>query len=273
MRSSPRQILVPLLLVPLLAADPAFGAPRERGSGNDDIISRVERLHVEGAALFRAGRHREAVDKFREAYELYPEPNLIYNTARCFEAMGELALAIEHYRRFLRHPEAATGTRRRAEQKLSLLLEARRSARPAASATVIPKGPLSPRSAARPGSTRNAFGWVLLSAGVAAAAGGTVSFLLGTRDHGRVEDAIDEADGQIVAMGRAEAVELRDSGELKKWIGVGLWGAAGALLVTSAVLFSLDGSEERDPTRRGSGVNVALTPTRSGGALLVGGRF
>lgn len=97
------------------------------GTESTDVSPRadqVERLHVEGAALYRAGAYREAITKFESAYAIFPEPNILYNLGRCFQALGEVDQAIEYYRRCAQHPDVTEVTRQKARAKLDILSKA-----------------------------------------------------------------------------------------------------------------------------------------------------
>jgi tetratricopeptide (TPR) repeat protein len=248
-----------LVLALCLAAAPA------RAEVTDELVNKVEQLYAEGAALYRAGRFADALARFHQAYRLYPEPNLLYNAARCQEAAGEIDAAIAGYRRFLAQESGDAAARDKASARLLMLEHARARSRAAVSRRAAP----SPAAAAAPPRRSSALTvskWLLLGTSVAAAASGTAVFVLGARDHARLDEAITDADGGIASMTRAEAVELRDSGNSKKWAGYALWGVAGAALISSIVLFAKDRPAERR-------VDVALAPSAEGGALLLRGRF
>jgi tetratricopeptide (TPR) repeat protein len=54
-----------------------------------------------GRALYLAGRYREAVGELESALKLDPNsPNLVYNLAHVYELLGEMDLAIRHYRHY-----------------------------------------------------------------------------------------------------------------------------------------------------------------------------
>jgi tetratricopeptide (TPR) repeat protein len=53
-----------------------------------------------------AGSCREAIAAYEAAHRLVPHPNTLYNRAVCYEALGELASAVEFYAQYL---EAAPG--------------------------------------------------------------------------------------------------------------------------------------------------------------------
>ena len=79
-------------LAPLLALFMLAVGVRPAAAQTD--AEKVERLFAEGAALYRAGKYRPAIEKFDEAYAIYPEPNLLYNKARAHEALGEIEQAM-----------------------------------------------------------------------------------------------------------------------------------------------------------------------------------
>jgi tetratricopeptide (TPR) repeat protein len=260
-----------LALAALTAAPPA----RAQEGGGDAAAKRaqtVTRLNAEGTAFFKARDYRKALERFNEAYGLEAEPDLLYNIARCHEALGESALAIEKYARYVEQPGADAEGRARAEEKLRSLRQAQ--------AAGDARGPKGGAGAARPAAAGSApegrsyspWTWIALGVGGAAAAGGTVLFLGGVRDHNEVTDAPNYGKAgestQPSSLTRARAQELVDAGDQKKLIGVALWGVGGAALATSAVLFLL---ERPKPSERGPSVGVAPGP--GGGSLWLTGRF
>jgi tetratricopeptide (TPR) repeat protein len=93
------------------------------------------RAHFErGQRLFKVSRYREALEEFKEAYLIKPDPSFLYNIAQCHRLLGERADAIMFYRRYL---EAAPQSRNRpeVEKRIADLEEANR---PAASITPPP---------------------------------------------------------------------------------------------------------------------------------------
>src|SRR5262245_469757 len=54
-------------------------------------------LFDEGDKLYKQGQFAEAADRFSRAYEIDPEPTLLYNLARAYENMGELEKASQTY--------------------------------------------------------------------------------------------------------------------------------------------------------------------------------
>jgi hypothetical protein len=76
---------------PAPGSEPAARDPRER----------ARELAERGRQLFESGQAERALPLAQEAYELDPDPVLLYNIARGYEQLGDLARAIESYRRFL----------------------------------------------------------------------------------------------------------------------------------------------------------------------------
>jgi tetratricopeptide (TPR) repeat protein len=94
---------VPALLIFLALSTAPSLALAERGSRADQA-----RAHSEaGQAAFDDENYEEAIHEFRAAYELVPEPMLLYNIAVAYERMERLDDAVEHYEEYLREePEA-----------------------------------------------------------------------------------------------------------------------------------------------------------------------
>ena len=221
----------------------------------------VQKLSDEGAALYKARDFRSANDKFQQAYAIDPDPNLLYNIAKCFEALGDKKTALEKYELFINSPGADSGGRVRAQEAVRLLKgEPSPRTEPARASTPPPRDDRS--------SLRTA-AWVTLGVGAATATVGTVFFVLGTSDHNKITGAANyDKAGQVVALTESRANDLRDSGTTKKTVGGVLWGMGGAALVTSAVLFIM----QRGGSAEGN-VAFGATPLPGGAAGSIVGRF
>ena len=112
--------------------------------------------------------------------------------------------------------------------------------------------------------------WITLGTGIALVAGGTASYVLGELDHRQIVDSDGYTSGGTVDMTRARALSLEGSGDTKKLVGYVLWGAGGAALVTSTVLFVLDATSGVEET---GGVSVGASTLPGGGFLSLQGRF
>src|ERR687884_14472 len=95
---APGTRLAPLVMVlAAMAVSPrlALGAPAEGGPAAPVT---VDSLTDEGLAAYRARDFRHATEKFLQAYAMQPDPNLLFNLGRCYEALGDNEAAQEKYR-------------------------------------------------------------------------------------------------------------------------------------------------------------------------------
>lgn len=67
----------------------------------EDDRARALELFEESAEHYRAGRFDRAAALLREAYDLEPEPVLLYNLARALEGAGQDQEAVDAYERYL----------------------------------------------------------------------------------------------------------------------------------------------------------------------------
>lgn len=77
------------------AQDTSYEEPADEGR------QRALELYEQSAERYDAGDYEVAVALLEEAYDLAPEPILLYNLARAEENLGHLARAIERYEAFL----------------------------------------------------------------------------------------------------------------------------------------------------------------------------
>jgi len=77
-------------------------------SGPDEATdSEARSLYDAGTAAFSDGRFEDALDRWREAYELSARPKLLYNIATALDRLGRSSEAIEGYASYLEAvPEA-----------------------------------------------------------------------------------------------------------------------------------------------------------------------
>jgi tetratricopeptide (TPR) repeat protein len=113
------KVCVPLALahasVRVQAQEGNTGAADSGATGADATSAltpppRAALKHYEkGRALYLAGKYREAAVELEAAIALDPDsPNLVYNLAHVYELLGDIDLAIRHYRHYrevLRDPE------------------------------------------------------------------------------------------------------------------------------------------------------------------------
>jgi hypothetical protein len=86
------------LLSPLLALLLLTSATFAHADATETPASK---LGSEGAELYKAHDYRAAIEKFSASYALDPDPNLLFNQGRCYEALGEKPTAVQKYKEFL----------------------------------------------------------------------------------------------------------------------------------------------------------------------------
>lgn len=251
-------------LAPLLALFMLAVGVRPAAAQTD--AEKVERLFAEGAALYRAGKYRPAIEKFDEAYAIYPEPNLLYNKARAHEALGEIEQAMAAYQACAAAPDADPAVKAKAKAKAEMLAQAKRTSKltpaGAPSGAEAVAGVTAPAPKER-GSGLTVTKWAVTGLAGALAVGGAVFYALGASDHSKVNSASSDAAGGVASLTLVEAQDLSDSGATKKTLGVGLLGGAAAAAAGAALLFVMDG-----PDDEGTKVSVGITPDGVGVAWM-----
>ena len=234
------------LLLGLLGTAGAWAQPRP----DETPRLRALRLHQESAALYRAGRHREAAELLRVAYALHPEPIISYNLGRTLEALGDLPGAVGAYERYLATAgpvpdRAAVGARLEALRgRLAKLT-------PPASAPLVEGVPPRRRSP-----LRRAAPYAVTGAGLATLAVGSV--LAGVAWH-RYQDSTKDP-GQVTASQKnAQAHDLALRANVTFAVG-------GAVALAGAVWLLIDRPWREAPRRP---VEVRMGP----GGVALSGRF
>jgi tetratricopeptide (TPR) repeat protein len=236
-------------------------------SADDSRAAQAIKLSDEGNAFYRAHEYRKAIEKFVEAYAVDKDPNLLFNIARSYEAIGDATSATEKYEEFLAKPGGDIQARQKAETSLRQNRERKAAgtgpsaAQPAAARPGDGQAGSSPEAAA-PAKDSKAIPipvWIFAGVGVAVAVGGTIVYLAGVSDHDKVTGAAGFGDAtSAVALTKPEAEDLKSSGDTKKAIGVAGWAIGGAALVTAGVLYFAIGN--RSSAARG----IRLVPTTTG---------
>jgi tetratricopeptide (TPR) repeat protein len=90
---------VTILALTLVLALPAVTAAQADPEQSDR--ERALSLFQESADHYRVGRFGVAAELLREAYDLHPEPLLLYNLGRALDGMGEFQEAIQAYRDYV----------------------------------------------------------------------------------------------------------------------------------------------------------------------------
>jgi tetratricopeptide (TPR) repeat protein len=82
-----------------------FGAPAAlplRAVAADADTQRAREAFREGQKHYNLGEFSDALERFKEAYRLKPDPVLLYNIGQCQWKMGDLKAAVHSYRAYLR---------------------------------------------------------------------------------------------------------------------------------------------------------------------------
>jgi len=76
---------------------PPSGKPEAKGPEQKE----AERHFQSGVALFKEAKYAEALAEFERAYEILPQPLVLYNIAGCHRELSHYSEAVAYYRRFL----------------------------------------------------------------------------------------------------------------------------------------------------------------------------
>lgn len=253
-------LVLGLVTRPGFAADPP-ATPLDTAVPIED--ERVVALNEEGSALYAAGDYRRAAERFLQAYAVDQDPNLLFNIASCYEALGDIDGALEKYRAFLAAPSAEPEGRPRAEQAIARLVALEAPAVPE-TPPVVPAPPASETRVATADTMRHDAAWVPwvgLGGGLALGAVGATFYLLGAADHAEVTDDPGFDDPSSVAnITRVRADDLVRSGNTKKALGVASASVGAALVAGSIVWWLVD---PLGPPAAETGLEVTLNPSES----------
>ena len=219
--------------------------------------ARALELFDQSDVHYKRGEFEQAAQLLRQAYDIYPEPLLLYNLARALEGMGDLTGAIEQYEKYL---ELATDIvdRPAIERRLATLKEQQRKA--AAGGGPGPKPPtgngdLGPQDVPHKPSF---IPWVIASAGGATVIAGGVFGVLANRKH---EAAVDEPV-------QAEAEKLQSKAESYATTANILFVVGGAVAIGGAVWGVIElrrgGSRKQEAPRKTGGARLKVAPAYVG---------
>src|SRR5688572_27911975 len=104
----------------------ALVAPAQTQTSAQD---EVDQLHTEGLVLYRAGKYKQALPKFEEAYRKFPDATILFNVGKCLEALGELDRAIGTYRAVANQPNVDGELVARAKTRIETLETAKLKSR------------------------------------------------------------------------------------------------------------------------------------------------
>jgi len=245
-----------LLAFAVVAAVGSRAAVGSAQPGPPAAKQRALDLFAESDRHYKAGEFEQAVELLRQAYDLFPEPILLYNLARALEGMGDTRGAVEQYRRYL---ASATDLPDRGaiERRIETL-----DAQLAATDAKEPAAPAAPALTALPvrggerrddhaGGGHSVLPWVTVGVGVAVIGGGGALAYLASQRH----------DAAVAEPIQAEAKRLQDQAESYATTANVMFIAGSVVTIGGAVWALLD--RRRHP-RATAGARLQITPTSIG---------
>src|SRR5689334_16732332 len=88
----------PRILVVMAVLAAAGGAHADRSPE----IKHAKQLYDEGLKHYNVGEYREALQSFKDAYFIKPDPTLLFNMAQSYRQLGDSESAARQYRTYLR---------------------------------------------------------------------------------------------------------------------------------------------------------------------------
>lgn len=249
-------------------------APAGARGAEPTAAERAFRLSDEAAASYRAHDYRRAIEKYASAYELDPDPNLLYNQGKCYEALGDYPAAKDRYGEFLSKPNGDVNARKKAGDFVAKFnAGAYGGGAPGAGApprpAPLPDAPVAAR--ARGGSALRPLGFGLLAAGALGAAAGGYLFFKGKASLDDVEGAPGYGQGgdpdAVAPLTEAEAQKKVDDGTRQRALGGVLLGAGAGLAAVGVGLVIAS------PRAAAPASALRLAPLPGGGYASLGGRF
>ena len=210
-------------------------------------VERVERLSSDAAVHYRAGRFRDAITLYQDAWQIVPSAGVLYNIARCHEALGLWMEAADRFDKVVVDGHAPPELRARAAERSR---QARQQAVQKASAPpppeATPEPAFTPPTAAasdppEDGALRTS-AWFLGGAGLAAFVTGGILVGMGNGDLADLESAKHGGQGDLT---RVEALDLRDQGESRRLVGTVTMVIGGAALLGAVLTLTHERTPER----------------------------
>jgi tetratricopeptide (TPR) repeat protein len=223
-------------------------ARAEEAAGPED--AEFDALLARAVEAYNAQRYEQAVQDFQRAYEMRPQPEIIYNIARIYERSVQREQAIEQYQRFLSLPNTTSDLRARAATALESLrtemAAIERANRPQndpnnpnndPNNAQNPTGPTTPTQPVRPRTPASVLaGWILVGLGGATLVGGVAMGAL----------ALTEQTATNEAGSLAEYNEHNDLGSTYALTADILFGAGGALAIGGIVALVIHAVRSRN---------------------------
>ena len=280
-----------VLVVPARAHSQQLPADATRDGASADAL--VE----QGTSAYRAGDLERALGLFDRAYALEPRPDLLYNMGRVHESLKHYDQARDYFSRFIQEPDVNTDARRDAVNRMEVIesliamreREADRAKQLADNdATAPTQGDTAttPRDAAASDEVTSATSEpqvtqaiaepieedgisgasiasiVLLGAGLAAAGAGLYFGLSSAQSEDDLREECIETSGDLVCP--VASREDADAMQRDALIADIAYGTAGALVLTSLIVWAVSGDDETERTAAPLQIAPSVTPDRAG---------
>jgi tetratricopeptide (TPR) repeat protein len=116
---------------PGAAQGPAAATPPEDAAPSPAVAAAARAHFLSGVEHYRARRYRDAIRELQVSRSLVPNAEIWFNVGRAHEQLGELQLAVDYYRSYLRdRPDAKDASE--VEARIGDLMQRMASARAAA---------------------------------------------------------------------------------------------------------------------------------------------
>jgi hypothetical protein len=109
------------------------------GGARADSGGDAKARYMSGQSHYNLNEFAEALQDFKEAYRLHPDPAFLFNIAQCERQLGDFDEAIKFYRSYLRNKPEATNAKevQKKIDELKGLSEAKRKSKEGAPQSVI----------------------------------------------------------------------------------------------------------------------------------------
>lgn len=183
-----------------LAQQPAEPTGEELSGGEPEVTSgegsSYDELVASASDHFANKRYEKALADLEAAYDIEPNPNLLYNQARIHEAMGNLERALELYETFAVAPDIDLEYRKETLERIKVLKEAvalkddgKKSDAEKTTDTEVAVTTPPPATTSEP--RRSPIGGILLVTGGMSLAAGGVFAGLAVTNHNNFQDSTD----------------------------------------------------------------------------------
>lgn len=257
--------------------------PAQKSAATEASDAKARELYKQGDRAYAEGRYEEALAKFEEAHRLSGRPLLLFNIGNAQERLGMLEEAADNLEKYISYAERdeaevlrkrVTNLRKRAEEQKKREQAAAREPKPdpEPEESQLTRRPArkAPRGGAPPEEESSTLPWLLVGAGGAAIAAGSVFGLMALGARRDADRECKDSAGQRLCNAAAEDALDRDARySLIADIGFGV-GIVSAGIGAYLLLSAPSGSEKAEPA---PSTALGAKPRPGGGELTLVGRF